>query len=467
VNAQPEQAPSPTWGSFRDPDGHVVLALNGPIVRNLAPSGLQRSREIGALSTVRRFQHQGQWVAAESHEGSPPHLVHPRVFFPSYPYEWSATMLHRAAVLTLEANRALLEEGWELKDATPTNVLFEGIKAVFVDFLSPVKREPSQLGWRAYGQFTRTFLIPLLLQRRRQIPLRWMFLAHRDGIPPAMALPMLGLAARFHPVAFGLITLPAWMDGRASSSAYRKAAAPSEDIAATVASRILKGLGRRLERLRPLPPKSSSWFDYQDQGTSYTREGLAAKEAFIASSLAACRPATVLDLGCNTGKFSKMAARSGSRVVALDSDPECVDRLFLEAEAEGLDIQPLVADLGRPSPRLGWDYSEEFSLLDRLESRFDMTFALALVHHLLIRERVPMVSIAAFLAKTTTKSAVIEWVPPHDPQFQFLAGPNHSLYSMITLDRFLAALEPWFEVDSTLKIPDSGRVLLRVTRRPT
>ena len=454
-----------TWGSFRDPDGRVVLSLEGPIRRDLAATGFQRAQAIAKLPSIQRYQQRSQWVEAEAVAGATPHLNHPRVFFPSYPHEWSAAMLHRAANLTLEANQALLEEGWELKDATPTNVLFEGTRPVFVDFLSPVQRESAQLGWRAYGQFARTFLIPLLLHQKRRIPLRWLYLAHRDGIAPDLALPILGPALKFHPAAFGLVTLPAWMGRKAvTRPSSGLPTSSSAEVATTITRRILKGLGRRLQGLAPKPPKASTWFDYQDLGISYTAEGLAAKEAFIAEALKTCQPATVLDLGCNTGKFSKLAARAGARVVALDSDPECVGRLFLEAEAEGLDIQPLVADLGRPSPRLGWDYREEYSLLDRLEARFDLTLALALVHHLLVRERVPMAGVAGFLARTTQKFAIIEWVPPEDPQFQRLAGPNGSLYASLTLEQFLIALGPWFNLHSKLDIPGCGRCLLALTR---
>ncbi len=463
MNTGPAPVAAPSWGSFRDPDGRVALSLDGAILRSLTPNGQARATQVAGLRTVQRLQDQGQWIGAEFSETAPLHLIHPRVFFPSYPHEWPVAMLQRAAALTLEANRELLEEGWELKDATPTNVLFEGTRPVFVDFLSPVQREPAQLGWRAYGQFARTFLIPLFLHIHRKIPLRWLYLAHRDGIAPDVALPILRPVLKFHPVAFGLITLPAWLGRRAGQDPKpEQPEGSSPEVATTITRRILKGLTRRLGRLAPPAPQASTWSDYQDRGSSYTAEGLAAKTAFIAQALETTRPATVLDLGCNTGKFSKLAAQAGARVVALDADPECVNRLFLEADAEGLDIQPLVADLGRPSPCLGWNYREEFSLLDRLAGRFEMTFALALVHHLLVRERVPLEGIAAFLAGTTHRHAVLEWVAPKDPQFMKLAGPSAYLYASLEEATFQAALLPHFEIIQTLALPDAQRTLYLV-----
>ena len=146
-------------------------------------------------------------------------------------------------------------------------------------------------------------------------------------------------------------------------------------------------------------------------------------------------------------------------MVAVDGDAACVDQLWQQAQAEGLDIQPLVMDLGRPSPALGWENGEEASFLERTEGRFDMVFALALIHHLLVRERVPLERIIAHLAKQTTRWAIIEWVPPEDPQFERLAGPNRELYAAQTLDHFTQALQGTFTTLARLAIPGGNRVI--------
>ena len=88
-------------------------------------------------------------------------LKHPRVFFPSYPWEWTPGQWVAAGELTLELCSQLLHEGWILKDATPLNILFEGSRPVFVDLLSIERRDPGSPLWLAYGQFARTFLLPL------------------------------------------------------------------------------------------------------------------------------------------------------------------------------------------------------------------------------------------------------------------------------------------------------------------
>src|SRR5512142_3119934 len=63
-------------------------------------------------------------------------LSHRRIAFPNYPYEWATEMLESAAVLTLRLAREASAAGYSLKDGTPFNVMFEGVRPVFLDVLS-------------------------------------------------------------------------------------------------------------------------------------------------------------------------------------------------------------------------------------------------------------------------------------------------------------------------------------------
>lgn len=453
--------------SFRDPDGFVAYAGGEVVTRFLSASGRHRLPDIASLRTVQDFQVRGEWIGTESSLAGSDCVTHPRVMFPSYPHEWCPSMLYRSAELCLRINAALLEEGWELKDATPANVLFEGPRPVFVDHMSPVRRQPHTLGWQAYGQFVRTFLIPLLLHTKRKIPLKWLFLAHRDGLPPAQALSLFGPLARLHPTVWTLVTLPAWLESRDRlGSAERQPQEKSPALALEVSRRILGGLSRQLRGLAPDLPSGGPWSKYAQACPSYTEEGLVGKETTVAGWLQACRPATVLDLGCNTGQYSILAAKVGARVVALDSDSVCVERLFRAAETQGLDLQPLVVDLGRPSPPNGWNGQEELSLLARLENRFDCTIALALLHHLLVRERLGLETLAAFFARVTRAHLLLEWIPPEDPQFRSMAGPNQDLYRDLDWPRTLAALTPWFRLQTSVPIPGGDRCLHLFARLP-
>lgn len=462
-----------TRSSFRDPQGQTWIDPGGVTRVSWSEQGTWHTPPLESL--LQELQGEGKWVPAQAVDPASlrPRLdparplptrawEHPRIFFPSYAYEWSPAMLLRAAELTLELNERLLPIGWELKDATPTNILFQGPHPIFVDHLSPSPRQPGQMGWSAYGQFIRTFLIPLCLHRLNGLPMSWLHLARRDGVSPEDASRQLSPLKRLWPSVFGLITLPAWLSrrqGRAPSRGLKVWKDRDESMGRAITSRLLKGLCQRLQHWAPPPPSATLWSRYDQAGESYTPGALQAKEAFIHQALVTCRPKAVLDLGCNTGRYSLLAAAAGARVVAVDGDPACIDQLWHQSRGQALDIQPLVMDLGRPSPALGWENGEEASFLERTAGRFDMVFALALVHHLLVRERVPLGRILAHLAQQTTQWAIIEWVAPEDPQFERLAGPHRHLYEHLSAAGFEAALVPYFKLHRALPVPGVARTL--------
>jgi hypothetical protein len=123
-------------------------------------------------------------------------LEHPRIFFPTYPWEWTASAWMAAAELTLDLCESLVGRGLILKDATPLNVLFEGARPVFVDVLSVEKRDVSSPLWLAYAQFVRTFLLPLAAHRYLGWPLA-ASLHRRDGYEPADLYPHLSFIQKW------------------------------------------------------------------------------------------------------------------------------------------------------------------------------------------------------------------------------------------------------------------------------
>ena len=153
--------------TFRDPAGSLRVEGNR-VRRRVRVNYARAALEFLVSDLARKWVSQGQMVATttlgesslelDSLLGEEVLLEHPRVFFPSYPWEWTPGAWVAAANLTLDLCESLLDKELILKDATPLNVLFEGSKPVFVDVLSIEKRDPESPLWLAYAQFVRTFL---------------------------------------------------------------------------------------------------------------------------------------------------------------------------------------------------------------------------------------------------------------------------------------------------------------------
>jgi len=83
-------------------------------------------------------------------------------------HEWSFEMFRSSALLVLEINKICNNYGFELKDAHTFNILFRGVKPVWVDIgsISPIK---DQNKWVAYDEFLSVFYVPIQFYIQNEI----------------------------------------------------------------------------------------------------------------------------------------------------------------------------------------------------------------------------------------------------------------------------------------------------------
>ena len=289
-----------------------------------------------------------------------------------------------------------MAEGWQLKDASAYNVQFRDARPILIDSLS---FEPLDEGapWVAYRQFCEHFLAPLALIARRDVRLASLLRADPDGVPLDLASGLLPWRTRLN---FGLLS-----HVHLHARAQRRYAGNEDegDVDAARGARIsrqrLEGLIRNLrgtvERLR-WEPAGTEWSDYADH-TSYGDAATADKARLVEAFVGEAKGSRLWDLGANTGRYSRIAADAGKRVLAFDIDPAAAERNYRQLRTEGRsDILPLILDVANPSPGIGWAGRERRSLLDRADP--DITLALALVHHLAISRNVPLPMVLGLFA---------------------------------------------------------------------
>jgi len=450
--------------TFRDPAGSLLLQ-DDRAVRRIAPASRAEVLDLLAAPFCQAMQQRGDLIAAELDDSGPQLILrHPRIPIPTYPWEWTPSQWIAAAELTLNLCQEALSDGWILKDATPLNILFNGPKPVLVDFLSFERRDPRSAIWLAYGQYVRTFLLPLLMDRLQHWPL-CLSVFHRDGYEPAECFAALTWPRRLSRAALWPITLPTLLDQRKSASApqdstpaQKKSRPHAPEVATHILRRTLNNLRRRTLRAAPRLA-SSNWSEYPQTLTHYTPEQSRQKLAWVRRALVSAQPKRVLDIGANTGEFSSLAASLGAEVVALERDQAAADRLFRTARPNNLPIQTIHADLARPTPAAGWLNAESLALLPRLEAQFDLVLMLAVIHHLLLMEQIPLAEILSLCHRFTRRHLIVEWVPVQDPMFQsLLRGRDHLYGSLAVADLFIACTNRFKLIDH--QPLTNGRVLL-------
>lgn len=452
--------------SFRDPAGYVVLEQDR-VRRYVYPHGLANlNAYLNSQAAAKGIEEGSILSAAILDRSDAPEewtvLEHERVWFPSYVDEWPAEMLHAAGLLTIDLANGLLAESRGLKDATPHNILFRGPKPVFVDVLSFEPRKPLDPVWLAAAQFSRTFILPLLAYRILGITPDQIFRSRRDGIDPRELRKWIPGWRACLPPALGTVTIPALLSAQERPGIYQPREARSTEEAQFVLSRQFRRLKKLLGAIPPAAP--SEWSQYEGQKPSYSSVESEAKRRFVQQAIDRIRPAHVLDVGANTGEFSLLASATGAEVVAIDSDPLAIGILWRRAKKADANILPLVVDISRPSPPTGWRNGEQSSFLDRARGKFDCVLMLALVHHLLVNERVPLGEMFSLAAELSNRSLLIEYVGPEDPMFRKISRGRDDLHAHLTPELFEREARPWFRVAESFEAPMSHRKLYWMER---
>ena len=407
-------------GSFRDPDSRV-FHHNGAAFRCLTARALEDWERLAATRFQARFMADRRLVPTRlvTDTGSLPPLAprwvavleHELLPVVSYPYEWSFGMLKDAALLQLDVTRAALDEEMTLKDATAFNIQWCGARPTFIDigsFTSYVAGEP----WAGYRQFCETFLYPLLLQAYRNVPFHPWLRGSLEGITAEQCRALLSGRHLLRPGVLAHVYLQAKAQARYEDTPGDvRQELRAAGFGAALIKHNIDRLRKSVERLR-WEPRRSTWSEYQREH-SYEDADLQRKVAFVEAVLARRRWPQVWDLGCNTGNYSRLAAKHADYVLALDADQVVVERLYRSISDDGPgNVLPLVADLADPSPGLGWRGRERRPLEDRGAPA--LILCLALVHHLVIGRNIPLDAFVDWLAQFGAE-VVLEFVGRDDP----------------------------------------------------
>lgn len=459
----------PIAGSFRDPAG-FVFRRDGVVHRRVQPAG---------IAAYQRLMSSGLYAALSgerllvSHEelGPAPGGPQPSILLRpqqipmiSYPYEWSVSQLRDAALVTLRAQALALRFGMVLKDASAFNVQFVGSEPMLIDTLSFVPYDGGP--WVAYRQFCQHFYAPLMLGASRDRRLLGLSRQFIDGVPLALASRLLPRLSYLRPGPLLHVHLHARAETAWAQSRPRPSESDAAPSAATPTSRLDALTGSLARAVGAVAwSTDSAWSSYYADRESYADAAFAHKERVVTEWLRRVAARVVWDLGANVGHFSRLAATSGARTVAIDADAACVDKLYGDVRRDATlapVVLPLVIDLTNPSPAIGWANAERLTLAARGPA--DLVLALAVTHHLAIGNNVPLTDLAAYLA-SLGRRAIVEFVPKSDPMVQGLLRSRVDVFEDYDEVGFERALERCFMIDERVTLAPSARTLYLLTTR--
>ena len=461
--------------SFRDFSGTVYQREDGQVVRTvnqcfkpvwecIEQSGL--FPELIAAGRMISFSELPEAAAGTADNAVWKWLLPEQVPFISYPYEWSFAQLKDAALLTLDVQLEALRKDLSTVDASAYNVQFIGAAAKFIDLLSfDVYMEGSV--WQGYRQFCMHFLAPLALQKYfpdlHRLPQLWI-----DGIPLETTSALLPFSSRLKP---GL-QMHVHMHARAEKK-YADAPASAAKVRQTKISK--SGLASVVESLqgtvRSLQPYSAEteWENYYTD-TNYSDAAEADKLQTVNRLAAAClkknRHSLAVDLGANTGKYSRILAKHADYVLAADIDPKAVGAHYQSLQQQhSANILPLVIDAANPSGAIGWANAERASFSERVKA--DALAVLALVHHLRITAGIPFARQAAWFSKLLKPGGhlIIEFIGKEDSQIQRLLAARDDIFEDIMEDAFLKAFAQEFRVLERVPLENKTRIMFLLGKR--
>ncbi len=441
--------------SFKDPSGFVFLyegkyyrQVNQSFKHNyifLKESGLynqmvKEKKLIPHIELDENFSNSADWYCT---------LLPEQITFLSWPYEWCFSQLKDAALLTLSILKEAIQYGMILKDATPFNIQFKNGRPVFIDTLSFEKYDVTQ-PWVAYRQFTESFIVPLLLSVYQSPEMLKLLQIYPDGIPLSLASKWLPFRSRFN---FN-VALHIYLQNRVSQKSNRTSAekpAFSRSKLLNIASNLTSFVsGLKLKKVK------TTWNRYYDE-TVLNQKYVTDKRSIVTGWLKEIPVKTLLDAGTNTGLFAEVAAPYAESVIAIDSDADCIDRLYNHCKQTGnTNILPLMVDICQPTPSTGWRNEERSSFINRC--RVDMVFALAIIHHLVIGKNVPLQRVAETLS-TLTQYLVIEFVPREDEKVKQMLLARIDIFEGYTESAFESIFSDTFEIVKKEKIALTKRIL--------
>ena len=309
-------------------------------------------------------------------------IEHEKIPFAIEPCEWSFNMLKDITITTLTIIEIANKYGYTLKDGHPTNFSFFGYKPIFFDIGSFTKKDSDN--WLAHGEFLESTLIPLIVWSNGDF-----YFANRllsDYIKKRYS-PYINLIE--HSYIINCFSIKNIDFNIISKSNYSSIKESKKIISSIKKSNI-----------------NSEWQNYHD--IYFTNNNFLNNHRFnrYCEILINYNIDSLIDLAGNNGIFSILASMKGIKnILCTDYDENSIDNLYLLLKNDLADcnITPMVSNVIFPH------LTPINNIYDRLKA--DAVVALALTHHLILSQNIPIENILKTIDNYSNMYVGIEFMP--------------------------------------------------------
>jgi hypothetical protein len=409
-------------------------------------------------------------------------IAHPKIWPISYPNEWCATMFYDAACFHLDFSIYLEKQELYLKDAHPWNILFKFTRPIFIDLTSVVDG-PELLREDFLNDNEKNHINNVIYMAIKKI--------YKIMFTPYFIMPLLMYkygeynSVRNYIYKYTINTFPDYLR---INNIFKTSTYSLENIIKTIISYLIilnvllrlrknsniksfyEGIKTAVHKLKPAIKSSDyeSYYRLKNEDSDWVPNvSWNDKQRNIFNYVTSTNHLTYLDLACNTGWYSILAAKHGKSVVAIDIDEACVESLYKFAKQNSLSILPLVSNLLEESPDKKSLFDDGCVLINRVDRlRSDVVLALGLLHHMVLGQGIEVGQIIALFASYAKCEMIIEFVDLSDqviidePSFFPAFHANAAISRGYSLDEVvLACKNLGFSVSCKHSTPETRTLL--------
>ena len=316
-------------------------------------------------------------------------LEHAKVNSILYPYEICFNQLKDITKLYLDLLISALENNYDMSDASAYNFQMHKGKLVLIDLTSFIDLSENNF-FIPHKQFCENFLAPLSISSITGIEYNNLFKSNINGVDLKIASKILPFSSYLNYQLLTNIHLHNFFNSKISSSSKKKITESKNKILYSKKNKfhILNNFKNFINKLEF--KKKTYWSNYS-KDNSYNSISEIKKKKIVNDFLKKTKTKSLIDIGCNDGEYSKLAYENGvNQIMSVDNDMSSLNQLYEFFKNKGLDFNCVYQDFLNPSSNIGWLNLERKSFEQRYENKFDSMICLAFIHHICIKNNVPL-----------------------------------------------------------------------------